>query len=235
MTLADDAVAAIGAEALALPASAAEPAIRRHLAAADPEMAALIGRVGRCGLKVDRAREPYEALIRAIAHQQLHDRAAEAILGRMLALHAGEGFLPPATLLALPDAALRGAGLSGAKLAAMRGVAQATLDGIVPSRRLAARLDDATLVERLTSLRGIGRWTVEMLLMFSLGRRDIMPVDDLGVREGWRRLKELDRQLAPKAMAQATAHFAPFRSAAAWYLWRAAEEKPGGFRAPAAL
>ena len=231
----EDAAAAIGAEPIVTAVSAAGPAIRRHLAAADAAMAALIGRVGRCTMKIERTREPYEALIRAIAHQQIHGRAAEAILGRMLALHAGEAFLPPAALLGLSDAALRGAGLSGAKLAAMRGVAQATLDGVVPSRARAARLSDAVLIERLTTLRGIGRWTVEMLLIFSLCRRDIMPVDDFGVREGWRRIKELERQLTPGAMAAATAHLAPFRSVAAWYLWRAAEERAGGFKAPASL
>ena len=202
--------------------------VRRHLRAADPDLVVLIGRVGRCGLRVDRAREPYESLVRAIAHQQLHGRAAEAILGRMVAVHAA--FPTPAQLLAMDLAALRVCGFSGSKGAAMHGVAEAALSGLVPTRAKAARMSDAALIERLVALRGIGRWTVEMLLIFSLGRPDIMPVDDFGVREGFRRIRGLDRQPRPRELAGATEAWSPYRSAAAWYLWRAADEA----KAPAA-
>ena len=198
----------------------ATPAMR-HLAAA-PRWAELIARVGPPRIGIDRACHPYAALVRAIAHQQLHARAAEAILARLGAL--ADGACPaPAALAALPEAALRGCGFSAAKVAALRDLARAAEAGVVPSRRAAARLDDAALIARLTAIRGIGRWTVEMLLIFTLGRPDVLPVDDFGVREGYRWLHGLDTQPKPRALALAGAAWAPFRSTAAWYLWRAAE------------
>ncbi len=197
-------------------------AARRHLLLADPALAALIRRVGRCGLRADAEREPFESLIRAIAHQQLHARAAEAMLGRLVA-HGGGGFPTPDALLALPDAVLRGCGFSGSKAAAMRAVCKARLAGVVPTRRQAVRLSDDELIARLVPLRGIGRWTVEMLLIFSLGRRDVMPADDFGVREGYRRINRLAVQPKPRALAEATTGWSPYRSFAAWYLWRAAD------------
>lgn len=200
-------------------------AARRHLCAADPELAVLIARTGRCGLRVDRAREPFESLVRAIAHQQLHGRAAEAILGRMIAqLSGADGFPSAAALLEADPAILRACGFSTGKIAAIQAVAGAAVSGLVPSRRRAMRLPDPVLIERLTSLRGIGRWTVEMLLIFSLGRPDIMPVDDFGVREGFRRIKQLPAQPKPRELATLTASWSPYWSAAAWYLWRAADE-----------
>ena len=205
------------------PTGTGRDAARRHLIARDADLAALIRRIGRCGLKADRAREPFESLIRAIAHQQLHGRAAEAILGRLVAL-CEPPFPSPEALLALSDEAVRGCGFSGSKTAAMRAVCEARLAGIVPTRAQAARLSDEVLIERLVSLRGIGRWTVEMLLIFSLGRKDVMPVDDFGVREGYRLIKRLDKQPTPKALGQIAQAWSPHRSAAAWYLWRAADE-----------
>ena len=213
---------------------AARDAVRRHLRAADPDLAALIARVGRCGLRVERTREPYESLVRAVAHQQLHGRAAEAILARMITRfgsphpdsprpHAQSGFPAARALLEAEAEELRGCGFSMGKIAALRAIAEATQSGLVPSRGRACRLSDVALIERLTSLRGIGRWTVEMLLIFSLGRPDIMPVDDFGVREGYRRIKRLDRQPRPRELALATETWSPYRSAAAWYLWRAAD------------
>ena len=185
-------------------------------------MAVLIRRVGRCGLRADAGREPFESLIRAIAHQQLHARAAEAMLRRLVE-HSQGAFPGPEALLALPDAALRACGFSGSKAAAMRAVCEARVAGVVPTRRQATRLSDEQLIARLVSLRGIGRWTVEMLLIFSLGRRDVMPVDDFGVREGYRRINGLAVQPKPRALAEATAGWSPYRSFAAWYLWRAAD------------
>lgn len=194
----------------------------RHLAR-DPAFAVLIKRVGRCTLKPQQ-RSPYEALIRAIAHQQLHGKAAEAILARFRALYPVDDFPVPEAVLATDDAVLRATGLSGAKIAAVRDICLKTLDGTVPTRRAAARLSDAELIERLTAIRGVGRWTVEMLLIATLGRPDVLPVDDFGVREGYRVLYGLEEQPKPRALASVGEAWSPWRSFAAWYLWRASDE-----------
>ncbi len=201
-------------------------AAQAHLCAADPALATLIRRIGPCRLSVEREREPYEALLRAIAHQQLHGRAAEAILARFLACHPGRGgsFPSPEQVLAMQPEALRGCGFSGGKIAAICDIAAAAAGGAVPTRRAATRLSDAALIERLTQLRGVGRWTVEMLLIFTLGRLDVLPVDDFGVREGWRRVNDLAAQPRPAELARLGEPWAPYRSVAAWYLWRAADE-----------
>jgi DNA-3-methyladenine glycosylase II len=195
----------------------------RHLRR-DKKFAALIRRVGPPRLEVQRGRSPYEALMRAIAHQQLHGRAALAIMGRFEALYPTDGFPPPALVLASPEIELRACGFSGSKVAAMRAICAAALDGTVPTRRASARLSDEELIERLTSIRGVGQWTVEMLLIFTLGRPDVLPVDDFGVRDGYRQLHGLDVQPKPKALAEIGQAWAPFRSIAAWYLWRASDE-----------
>src|SRR5271157_6094461 len=195
----------------------------RHLRR-DKRFAALIRRVGPPLLGVQRRRSPYEALMRAIAHQQLHGRAALAILTRFEALYPAGAFPPPELVLASPEAELRACGFSGAKIAAMRAICAAAPDGTVPTRRASARLSDEELIERLTSIRGVGRWTVEMLLIFTLGRPDVLPVDDFGVREGYRLLYRLEAQPKPKMLAEIGLAWAPFRSVAAWYLWRASEE-----------
>jgi DNA-3-methyladenine glycosylase II len=208
-----------------MPVSATARAAMAHLSA-EQRFAALIARVGPPRLAVDRALSPYRALLRAIAHQQLHGRAAEAILGRLV--EAAGGAVPePAALLAMPAETLRACGFSGAKIAALRDLAAQAEAGVVPTRRACARLPDQALVERLTGIRGIGRWTVEMLLIFGLGRPDILPVDDFGVREGYRRLVGHDAQPKPRALAEIGAVWAPYRSFAAWYLWRATEVLPG--------
>jgi DNA-3-methyladenine glycosylase II len=196
----------------------------QHLSDTCPRFAALIGRVGPSKLPVDRGRGLYEALIRAIAHQQLHGRAAEAILGRFIAQYPGEDFPSPERVLATPDDPLRGCGFSAAKLLAIRDICAKSLDGTVPERRSAAKLSDAALIERLITIRGVGRWTVEMLLIFTLGRPDVLPVDDFGVREGYRVLHELDAQPKPKALAELGLPWSPHRSMATWYLYRAVEE-----------
>jgi DNA-3-methyladenine glycosylase II len=195
----------------------------RHLRR-DKNFAALIRRVGPPRLAVQRGRSPYEALMRAIAHQQLHGRAALAIMARFEALYQADGFPPPDLVLASSELELRACGFSGAKVAAMRAICAAALDGTVPTRRASARLSDAELIERLTSIRGVGRWTVEMLLIFTLGRPDVLPVDDFGVRDGYRHLYGLDVQPKPKELAEIGLAWAPFRSIAAWYLWRASDE-----------
>jgi DNA-3-methyladenine glycosylase II len=195
----------------------------RHLRG-DARFAALIGRVGPPLLQIQRQRSPYEALIRAIAHQQVHGRAAEAILGRFCALFPDDAFPGPAVVLATAETALRGCGFSGAKIAAIRDICAKALDGTVPSRRQSHRLTDEALIERLTGIRGVGRWTVEMLLIFTLGRPDVLPVDDFGVREGYRVLYGLDTQPKPKTLAEIGLVWSPYRSMATWYLYRAAEE-----------
>jgi DNA-3-methyladenine glycosylase II len=189
----------------------------------EPEMAALIKRVGPYRLKPTQ-RSPFEALLRAISHQQLHGRAAEAILGRFIALFPGVPFPTPEQVIATDDGKLRACGLSGGKVAAIRDLCLRTIDGTVPTRRAAARLPDEELIERLTTVRGIGRWTVEMLLIFTLGRPDVLPVDDFGVRDGYRALMKLEEQPKPKELAAIGEAWAPWRSYAAWYLWRASDE-----------
>jgi DNA-3-methyladenine glycosylase II len=190
----------------------------------EKNFAALIRRIGPPRLGIRRGWSPYEALMRAIAHQQLHGRAAEAILARFECLYPAGAFPPPELVLASTDESLRGCGFSGSKIAAMRAICAATLDGTVPTRRGTARLSDAELIERLISIRGVGRWTVEMLLIFTLGRPDVLPVDDFGVRDGYRVLYGLDEQPKPKALAEIGLAWAPYRSIAAWYLWRASDE-----------
>jgi len=190
----------------------------------DDRFAALIRRVGPPRLGVQRRRSPYEALMRAIAHQQLHGRAAEAILARFAALYPDSDFPRPEQVLDTDDATLRACGFSGSKIAALRDICARTLDGTVPSRPASLRLSDDELVERLTAIRGVGRWTVEMLLIFTLGRPDVLPVDDFGVRDGYRVLFGTEAQPKPRALAELGLPWAPWRSFAAWYLWRAADE-----------
>jgi DNA-3-methyladenine glycosylase II len=191
-----------------------------HLSMLDADWARHIAKVGPCRHQAKPAREPYEALIRAIAYQQLHAKAGDAILGRLLSLYPGVSFPSPAQLLASEPEKQRACGLSAAKLATLRGIAQATLDGVVPTREAALAMPDEVLIERLVSLRGIGRWTVEMFLIYSLERSDILPVDDFGVREGYRRIKALEAAPTPRQMREIGQSWSPHRTVAAWYLWR---------------
>lgn len=193
----------------------------QHLAALDPDWSRHIAAIGPCLHQATPGREPYEALVRAIAYQQLHARAAEAILGRLLALFPADDFPQPEQLLAVTPETLRACGFSASKLETVQGIAQATLEGLVPTREQALTMSDEALIERLVALRGVGRWTVEMLLIYSLGRSDILPVDDFGVREGYRRLKGLEKAPTPAQMRSLGGAWRPFRTVAAWYLWRA--------------
>lgn len=192
-----------------------------YLAALDPDWARHVAATGPCLHQATPGREPYEALVRAIAYQQLHARAAEAILGRLLALFPQHAFPPPEQLLAASPQTLRACGFSASKMATIQGIAQARLDGLVPTREAALAMSDDALIERLVALRGVGRWTVEMLLIYSLERSDILPVDDFGVREGYRRLKGLDKAPTPAQMRSLGGTWRPYRTVAAWYLWRA--------------
>jgi DNA-3-methyladenine glycosylase II len=192
----------------------------KHLASLDDDWARHVAAIGPCRHESRPARDPYQALVRAIAYQQLHARAGDAILGRFLALYPGQSFPPPAALLGTDPQAQRDCGFSASKLATIRGIAQAALDGVIPGRDEALAMTDDALVERLVALRGVGRWTVEMLLIYTLERMDILPVDDYGVREGYRRLKRLDKAPSPAQMRTIGEAFSPYRTIAAWYLWR---------------
>jgi DNA-3-methyladenine glycosylase II len=195
---------------------------RRHLAR-DPVMRALIRRHGPCRL-APHGRSPYEALTRAIAHQQLNGRAAQTILGRFVALFPNGRFPAPAAVLAARATTLRRAGFSRAKVRAIKDIARHALRGVVPTRRACRWLSDDEMIERLTRIHGVGRWTVEMLLIFTLGRLDVLPVDDFGVREGFRAAYGRRARPTPKALRAYGERWKPYRSVAAWYLWRAANE-----------
>src|SRR5688572_16636821 len=188
----------------------------------DPVMRRLIRRVGRCGLAADR-RSPYEALVRAVTYQQLNGRAAETILGRVIACCDDGRFPAPATVLAVRAAKLRRAGLSRAKTLAIKDIARHAAAGKVPTRRATARMSDEQIVEKLTAIRGVGRWTVEMLLMFTLGRPDVLPVDDFGVRLGYKIAYGKRTLPRPKTLARIGEQWAPYRTTASWYLWRAVD------------
>lgn len=190
------------------------------LATLDEDWARHIAAIGPCGHAAKPAREPYEALVRAIAYQQLHAKAGDAILGRFLALYPDAEFPAPQQVLATEESALRGCGFSATKLATIRGIAQATVDGVVPTREQALTMTDDMLIDQLVTLRGVGRWTVEMLLIYTLERSDILPADDFGVRDGYRRLKRLEATPTRKQMAEIGRAWSPYRTIAAWYLWR---------------
>ena len=194
-----------------------------HLVACHPEFGPLVARAGPPAHGAER-REPYQALVRSIAHQQLHGNAARAILARFAALFPGPGFPAPEQVMGAEDAALRACGFSAGKVAAIRDICAHAIEGVVPSAAEAEALDDEALIARLCVIRGVGRWTVEMVLISALGRPDVLPVDDFGVREGWRLLRRLEAQPKPKELAAIGAAWSPYRSTAAWYLWRAADE-----------
>ena len=194
-----------------------------HLEAVDPIMGQLITRIGSCRLRRQPRQSPFEALVEAVAHQQLTGKAAQTILGRVKALHPQRPFPSPDELLATPDAALRAAGLSRAKTAAIKDISAKTIDGTVPHGRALARLADDEIVERLTVVRGVGRWTVEMLLIFKLGRLDVLPADDYGVRKGFARTYRKRDLPRPSALLAYGERWRPYRSVASWYLWRSLE------------
>ena len=190
------------------------------LSSLDGDWADLVARVGPCRHDPKAAREPSEALIRAIAYQQLTARAGDAIIARLKGL-LGEGRFPsPQTIVAAESDALRACGFSARKIATIKSIAEGALSGLIPARQVAVTMDDETLIERMITIKGIGRWTVEMLLMYSLERVDILPVDDFGVREGYRKLKSLAAPPKPKELREIGKAWAPHRTVAAWYLWR---------------
>ena len=190
--------------------------------ARDPLARGMIRRGGPFTPNVSPTQSPYEALAEAIVYQQLSGRAAGTIFGRVAALGGGR-FPAPEALLALPEERLRGAGLSRSKLQALRDLAEKAKRGAIPTYEEARALDDDAVVERLTSVRGIGRWTAEMFLMFHLGRPDVLPADDYGVRKGFAVAFRKRALPKPKDLLAYGERWRPYRSAAAWYLWRAAD------------
>ena len=200
----------------------------RHLGSADPVFGRLVQRVresrgGESRLELKELSSPFASLLEAIVHQQLGGAAARTIHGRVVALFAPKKQPAPADILGASDEALRGCGLSRAKVAAAKDLAARTLDGTVPSLAQLRKLDDEAIVERLTQIRGIGRWTVEMLLIFRLGRPDVLSTADYGVRKGHALAYALDDLATPRQLGLAGEAWRPYRTVASWFFWRALE------------
>jgi DNA-3-methyladenine glycosylase II len=193
----------------------------KHLRRADKILARIIKQVGPCAIAPRRGVPPWQALVRSVAYQQLNGKAAETIFGRFLALFPGTKFPTPEQIVAAPDEKLRSAGLSRAKTAAIKDIAAKTLAGVVPTRRDIVKLSDAEIIARLTTIRGVGPWTVEMLLMFTLGRPDVLPATDYGVRSGFALVYGLKELPDPKHLLAHGERWRPHRTTASWYLWRA--------------
>jgi DNA-3-methyladenine glycosylase II len=201
-----------------------------HLRARDAKLGALIDRVGEFALRLDRSPSPFESLLESILYQQLHGKAAATIHRRVREYYHGDP--SPQTLIDTPEEILRGCGVSGNKIKAMKDLAAKTLDGTVPSHAAIKKMSDADIVERLTEVRGIGPWTVEMLLIFRMGRPDVLPVTDYGVRRGYAltfmkvpKTRALTAEDLPKpdVVFKRGERWRPFRSVASWYLWRACD------------
>jgi DNA-3-methyladenine glycosylase II len=201
-----------------------------HLRASDAKLSKLIDRVGPFTLRLDHSTSPFESLLESILYQQLHGKAAATIHRRVREYFGGDP--APQLLLDTPDEPLRAAGVSGNKIKAMRDLAARTLDGTVPGHAAILKMSDADIVERLTEVRGIGSWTVEMLLIFRLGRPDVLPVTDYGVRKGYAltfmrvpKSRPLEASDLPKpdVVFRRARRWAPYRSVASWYLWRACD------------
>ena len=196
-----------------------------YLGATDPRMAALIARSARYNIKPPRSIRPFEALAESIVYQQLSGKAAATIWARVRRLYPARRRLDPAAVLATPDRKLRAAGLSAAKTRALKDLAAKTIDGTVPSARRLMRMNDEEIITRLTSVRGIGPWTAQMLLLFDLGRPDVWPHTDYGVRKGF--AKTFGRRKLPtaKQLFRLGEKWRPHRSVAAWYFWRALDQQ----------
>jgi DNA-3-methyladenine glycosylase II len=202
----------------------------QHLRASDAKLAGLIDRAGPFTLRLDLSSSPFESLLESILYQQLHGKAAATIHRRVREYFSGEP--TPELLISAPDEALRTAGVSSNKIRALRDLAARTLDGTVPSHAAIRKMPDEEIVARLSQVHGIGRWTAEMLLIFRLGRPDVFPVSDYGVRKGYaltfqrlpktRPVKAADLP-SPELLLKRGKRWAPFRSVAAWYLWRACD------------
>ena len=186
-------------------------------------MKRLIREHGKCALVPEKRRSPFQSLVLAVAHQQLNGTAANTILSRFRKLFPGRKFPRPENLAKVTDAQIRACGFSFAKIKAIRDIAEKTLSGVVPTPRQIVKLPDHEIIARLTEVRGVGRWTVEMLLIFQLGRTDVLPVDDFGVRNGFRVAYKKREMPKPKALLKFGERWRPHGTTAAWYLWRAAD------------
>ena len=195
----------------------------KHLSAADPAMKNLIAEHGPCKLEHEPWRSPFQSLVQAVAHQQLNGTAANTILTRFKKLFPKRRFPKPEDLASVTDEQIRACGFSFAKIAAIRDIAAKTLDGTIPSSRQIEKLTDEEIIERLTAARGVGRWTVEMLLIFQLGRENVLPADDFGVRSGFRVAYKKRGMPKPKYLLKFGERWRPHATTAAWYLWRAAD------------
>jgi DNA-3-methyladenine glycosylase II len=194
-----------------------------HLSHCDPCIARLIEKAVAFDPNIDHTQSPYEALLESIAYQSISGKAAATIFARIKALSATGGPPTPEEMLKLSKTALRKAGLSGAKILAMKDLAKKTIEGIVPTHEEALKLSDEELVERLVSVRGIGAWTVEMFLIFRLGRPDVLPIHDLGVKKGWSVAYGKNHMPRPKQLLAFGERWRPYRTVASWYMWRAYE------------
>ncbi len=196
-----------------------------HISKVDKKLGKFITKIGGYGLKAERNRSPYQALVKSVAYQQLNGTAAATIFGRFTALYPDADFPTPEQVLETSVEKLRSAGLSGAKVRAILDIAAKTMEGTVPDRRKASRLSDEELIERLTTIRGVGPWTVQMFLMFTLGRMDVLPIADFGVRKGYSLVQGLEEMPTPKELLAVGEKWRPYRTVASWYLWRAADLK----------
>jgi DNA-3-methyladenine glycosylase II len=199
----------------------------RHLSEADATLARLIGLVGPFAIEIRGMSSPFEALARNIIYQQLNGTAARTIYSRVLTVVGGKKHLRPQSILDASDEELRGAGLSRNKLMALKDLAAKTIDGTVLSLARLERMNDEEIIERLTQVRGIGRWTVEMLLMFGMGRPDVLPVGDYGVRKGFSVVYGTEGLPTPKELASYGERWRPYRTVASWYMWRALDLPEG--------
>jgi DNA-3-methyladenine glycosylase II len=195
----------------------------RHLSAKDEKLATLIAETAPFRIKTDGSESPYEVLVQSIAYQSISGKAAATIFGRIKALGSNGRPPSPEQMLKLRKPVLRKAGLSGAKVLAMKDLAQKTIDGVVPTYEQALTMSDDELVERLVSVRGIGAWTVEMFLIFRLGRPDVLPIHDLGVKKGWAVAYGKKHMPKPKELLAFGERWRPYRTVASWYMWRAFE------------
>jgi DNA-3-methyladenine glycosylase II len=201
----------------------------QHLSAIDEKLAELISNTVPFQTDSDQLQSPYEALLESIAYQSISGKAAATIFGRIKALSGNDRAPSPEQMLKLRKPVLRKAGLSGAKVLAMKDLAQKTIDGVVPTLEQAEKLSDEELVERLVSVRGIGAWTVEMFLIFRLGRPDVLPIHDLGVKKGWSVTYGKKHMPRPKELLKFGERWRPYRTVASWYMWRAFER--AGYKA----
>ena len=205
-----------------------DPAVAlAHLQASDPALQELIAHVGPFALELHGAKSLLESLLRSIIYQQLHAKAAAAIRGRVLAVLARHGGITHEAIERASDADLRSAGLSAAKLLAIRDLAAKCREGTVPSLAEAKKLSDDELVERLTAVRGIGPWTVHMLLIFQLGRPDVMPTGDFAIRLAFKKLYRKRKDPSPAQIVKHARKWQPYRSIASWYLWRSLDPAGG--------